>query len=191
MRYKNPSRYLTKTHSGFTLIELLVVISIAAIIMAIAVPSFNQLVGQQRVKAAANDFKSAVALARSEARKTGLNTSIRQIGKTSKTPKTPNTADTDQSWEKMSDGWHVYNKPNGSTGTVDISLVRPLDASSIKLDGDNKGLVLAGKTGRINEDESKEICFDDANNNSDVSAYTVYVNKAGSATVKESASCST
>ena len=69
MRYKNPSRYLTKTHSGFTLIELLVVISIAAIIMAIAVPSFNQLVGQQRVKAAANDFKSAVALARSEARK--------------------------------------------------------------------------------------------------------------------------
>ena len=189
MRYKNPSRYLTKTHSGFTLIELLVVISIAAIIMAIAVPSFNQLVGQQRVKAAANDFKSAVALARSEARKTGLNTSIRQIGKTSKTPKTPNTADTDQSWEKMSDGWHVYNKPNGSTGTVDISLVRPLDASSIKLDGDNKGLVLAGKTGRINEDESKEICFEDANNNSDVSAYTVYVNKAGSATVKESASC--
>jgi type II secretion system protein H len=191
MRYKNPSRYLTKTHSGFTLIELLVVISIAAIIMAIAVPSFNQMVGQQRVKAAANDFKSAVALARSEARKTGLNTSIRQIGKTSKTPKTPNTADTDQSWEKMSDGWHVYNKPNGSTGTVDISLVRPLDASSIKLDGDNKGLVLAGKTGRINEDESKEICFEDANNNSDVSAYTVYVNKAGSATVKESASCST
>ena len=191
MRYKNPTRYLTKTHSGFTLIELLVVISIAAIIMAIAVPSFNQMVGQQRVKAAANDFKSAVALARSEARKTGLNTSIRQIGKTSKTPKTPNTADTDQSWEKMSDGWHVYNKPNGSTGTVDISLVRPLDASSIKLDGDNKGLVLAGKTGRINEDESKEICFEDANNNSDVSAYTVYVNKAGSATVKESASCST
>ena len=57
---------------GFTLIELLVVISIAAIIMAIAVPSFNQMVGQQRVKAAANDFKSSVALARSEARKRGV-----------------------------------------------------------------------------------------------------------------------
>ena len=154
------------------------VISIAAIIMAIAVPSFNQMVGQQRVKAAANDFKSAVALARSEARKTGLNSNIRQIGKTSKTG---------GSWEKISDGWHVYNKPNDTT--VDISLVRQLDASSIKLDGDNKGFVLAGKTGRINEDESKEICFEDANNNSDISAYTVYVNKAGSATVKESASC--
>jgi len=177
MRYKNPSRYLTKTHSGFTLIELLVVISIAAIIMAIAVPSFNQLVGQQRVKAAANDFKSAVALARSEARKTGLNTSIRQIGKTSVTG---------GSWEKMSDGWHVFNKPND---TVDISLVRQLEASSIKLDGDNKGLVLAGKTGRVNENKSKKICFKDASNNSDIPVYTVYINKAGSATVKESASC--
>jgi type IV fimbrial biogenesis protein FimT len=178
MRYKNPSRYLTKTHSGFTLIELLVVISIAAIIMAIAVPSFNQLVGQQRVKAAANDFKSAVALARSEARKTGLNTSIRQIGKTSVTG---------GSWEKMSDGWHVFNKPND---TVDISLVRQLEASSIKLKGNaKKGLVLAGKTGRVNENKSKKICFKDASNNSDIPVYTVYINKAGSATVKESASC--
>tara|TARA_B110000285_G_scaffold199263_1_gene232323 strand:- start:2934 stop:3476 length:543 start_codon:yes stop_codon:yes gene_type:complete len=178
MRYKNPSRYLTKTHSGFTLIELLVVISIAAIIMAIAVPSFNQLVGQQRVKAAANDFKSAVALARSEARKTGLNTSIRQIGKTSVTG---------GSWEKMSDGWHVFNKPND---TVDISLVRQLEASSIKLKGNaRKGLVLAGKTGRVNENKSKKICFKDASNNSDIPVYTVYINKAGSATVKESASC--
>jgi len=178
MAYKNPSRYLTKTHSGFTLIELLVVISIAAIIMAIAVPSFNQLVGQQRVKAAANDFKSAVALARSEARKTGLKTQIRQIGKTSVTG---------GSWEKMRDGWHVFNKPND---TVDISLVRQLEASSIKLKGNaKKGLVLAGKTGRVNENKSKKICFKDASNNSDIPVYTVYINKAGSATVKESASC--
>ena len=178
MRYKNPSRHLTKTHNGFTLIELMVVIAIAAIIMTIAVPSFAQMVGQQRVKAAANDFKSAVALARSEARKTGLNTSIRQIGKTSVTG---------GSWEKMSDGWHVFNKPND---TVDISLVRQLEASSIKLKGNaKKGLVLAGKTGRVNENKSKKICFKDASNNSDIPVYTVYINKAGSATVKESASC--
>ena len=187
MRYKNPSRYLTKTHSGFTLIELLVVISIAAIIMAIAVPSFNQLVGQQRVKAAANDFKSAVALARSEARKTGLNTSIRQIGKTSQTLKDPDNPLEGKSWKKMSDGWHVFNKSND---TVDISLVRQLEASSIKLKGNaRKGLVLAGKTGRVNENKSKKICFKDASNNSDIPVYTVYINKAGSATVKESASC--
>ena len=178
MAYKNPSRYLTKTHSGFTLIELLVVISIAAIIMAIAVPSFNQLVGQQRVKAAANDFKSAVALARSEARKTGLKTHIRQIGKTDKTS---------GSWEKMSDGWHVFNK---ESGTVTIKLAHKIEAGSINLKGNaKKGLVLAGKTGRINEEKLREICFEDANNNSDISAYTVYVNKAGSAVITESETC--
>ena len=186
MRHKNSSRHLTKTHNGFTLIELMVVIAIAAIIMTIAVPSFAQLVGQQRVKAAANDFKSAVALARSEARKTGLNTSIRQIGKTSQTLKDPDNPLEGKSWKKMSDGWHVFNKSND---TVDISLVRQLEASSIKLDGDVKGLVLAGKTGRINEDESKEICFEDANNNSDIPAYTVYVNRAGSAVITKSDSC--
>jgi len=101
MRYKNPTRYLTKTHSGFTLIELLVVISIAAILVSLAVPNFSQMVGQQRVKAAANDFKSAVALARSEARKTGLNTSIRQIGKTSQTLKDPDNPLEGKNWRLM------------------------------------------------------------------------------------------
>ena len=179
--YKNPSRQLTKTHNGFTLIELLVVIGIAAILVSIAVPNFSQMVGQQRVKAAATNFKGAVALARSEARKTGLNTSIRQIGKTS------DTMGEGESWEKMSDGWHVYNKPNG---TATIKLAHKIEAGSINLKGNaKKGLVLAGKTGRINEEKLKEICFEDANNNSDISAYTIYVNKAGSAVITESETC--
>ena len=181
MAYKNPSRNLTRPHNGFTLIELLLVIGIAAILVSIAVPNFSQMVGQQRVKAAATNFKGAVALARSEARKTGLNTSIRQIGKTS------DTMGEGESWKKMSDGWHVYNKPNG---TATIKLAHKIEAGSINLKGNaKKGLVLAGKTGRINEEKLKEICFEDANNNSDISAYTVYVNKAGSAVITESETC--
>jgi len=175
MRHKNSSRHLTKPHNGFTLIELLVVIGIAAIIVTIAVPSFAQMVGQQRVKAAANDFKSTVALARSEARKTGLKTHIRQIGNTS------------GSWENMSEGWHVYNK---KSGTVTIKLAHKIEAGSIKLKGNaKKGLVLVGKTGRIRGEKLRKICFEDANNNSDISAYTVYVNKAGSAVITESETC--
>jgi len=54
---------------GFTLIELLVVVGIAAIMMAIAVPNFSQMVSQKRLEMMANDFKSSVALTRSEARK--------------------------------------------------------------------------------------------------------------------------
>ena len=174
MRYKNPSRYLTKTHSGFTLIELLVVISIAAIIMAIAVPSFNQLVGQQRVKAAANDFKSGVALARSEARKRGVNTSIRPIGKTG------------IPWGTVDDGWHVYYNDGGTMKTV---LEHQLESGSIQVTGGNAGFYLLGGTGRLGFGIEKTICFEDSNNNSNIPAYIVSVNQAGFAVVTESASC--
>ena len=176
MLYKNPSRQLTKTHNGFTLIELLVVIGIAAILVSIAVPNFSQMVGQQRVKAAATNFKGAVALARSEARKTGLNTSIRQIGKTS------DTMGEGESWEKMSDGWHVYNKPNG---TATIKLAHKIEAGSIELTGHDEGLVLVGKTGRVENEETKELCFSDVNSSNNVTEYCVFVNKAGSAVITE------
>ena len=69
MAYKNPSENLTKPHNGFTLIELLVVISIAAILVLITAPNFSQMVSQKRLEMIANDFKSVVALTRSEARK--------------------------------------------------------------------------------------------------------------------------
>ena len=184
MAYKNPSGNLTKPHNGFTLIELLIVIGIAGILVSIAVPNFSQMVSQQRVKAAATNFKIAIALARSEARKTGLKTYIRQIDKTSKTP---NATGKGESWKKMSDGWHVYYK---ESGTVTIKLAHKIEAGSINLKGNaKKGLVLAGKTGRINEEKPRQICFEDANNNSDISAYTVYVNKAGSAVITESETC--
>ena len=174
MRYKNPSRHLTKTHSGFTLIELLVVISIAAIIMAIAVPSFAQLVGQQRVKAAANDCKSSVALARSEARKRGVNTSIRPIGETA------------EPWGIVDDGWHVYYNDGSTMKTV---LEHQLESGSIQVAGGNAGFDLLGGTGRLGFGIEKTICFKDSNNTSNIPAYIVSVNQAGFAVVTESASC--
>ena len=69
MAYKNPSGNLTKPHNGFMLIELFVVIGIAAILVSIAAPNFSQMVRQKRLEMMANDFKSVVALTRSEARK--------------------------------------------------------------------------------------------------------------------------
>ena len=174
MRYKNPSRHLTKTHNGFTLIELMVVIAIAAIIMTIAVPSFAQLVGQQRVKAAANDFKSSVALARSEARKRGVNTSIRPIGETA------------EPWGIVDDGWHVYYNDGSTMKTV---LEHQLESGSIQVAGGNAGFDLLGGTGRLGFGIEKTICFKDSNNTSNIPAYIVSVNQAGFAVVTESASC--
>ena len=179
MAYKNPSGNLTKPHNGFTLIELLIVIGIAAILVSIAVPNFSQMVSQQRVKAAATNFKIAIALARSEARKTGLKTYIRQIDKTSKTP---NATGKGESWKKMSDGWHVYNNKSGK---VTIKLAHKIEAGSIELTGHDKGLVLVGKTGRVENEETKELCFSDVNSSNNVTEYCVFVNKAGSAVITE------
>lgn len=62
--------------SGFTLIELLVTIAILAIILAFAAPSFVNLIENSRVTTQANTLLTAVSLARSEAVKQGIPTSI-------------------------------------------------------------------------------------------------------------------
>lgn len=52
---------------GFTLIELMVTVTIAAILLAIGVPSFKSFILSQRVKTASYDLNYALNYARSEA----------------------------------------------------------------------------------------------------------------------------
>lgn len=52
---------------GFTLIEMMVAISVAAILLAIAVPSFTQSRLNSQLRASANDLVASINLARSEA----------------------------------------------------------------------------------------------------------------------------
>lgn len=67
-----------KRNLGFTLIELLIAISIAAILMAVAAPSFRDLVAGQKIKAASYDVMSALMFTRSEALKRNANVSLVQ-----------------------------------------------------------------------------------------------------------------
>ena len=63
----HPHRGAQPSERGFTLIELMVTVSVLAILLAVAAPSFSEFVAGQKVKTAANDLTTALILARSEA----------------------------------------------------------------------------------------------------------------------------
>ncbi|HDQ41681.1 MAG TPA: prepilin-type N-terminal cleavage/methylation domain-containing protein [Desulfonatronum sp.] len=62
--------------SGVSIIEVLIVVAIAAILVGIAIPAFNLFIGNTRTSTIANEFVSALNLARSEAMKRGTNVTV-------------------------------------------------------------------------------------------------------------------
>ena len=86
---------------GFTLTELMVTVSLAAILAAIALPSFNNVIRNSRMATATNDFIAAVNLARSEAVKTNRGAALCASA---------NGTACGTDW---SAGWMVFSDPNG------------------------------------------------------------------------------
>lgn len=62
--------------SGFTIIELLIVVTVLAIVATVAVPSFQQVIENNRLATEANRIFSAMSYARSEAVRVGGNASL-------------------------------------------------------------------------------------------------------------------
>jgi type IV fimbrial biogenesis protein FimT len=91
--------YDTKENAGFTLIELLVTLALAAIILTQAVPSFSNLMQNNRLIAQKNEFLSTLNLARSEA----IKRSARVTVCASTDQVTCNTNDWSQGWIVFAD----------------------------------------------------------------------------------------
>ncbi len=90
--------------TGFTLLELIIVVTIGGILLAIAVPSFDSMIRNNRLTAYANDLVTAMNLARSEAIKRGSSVTVRKVDASSCTA-------TGTNWE---DGWDVFTDVNGN-----------------------------------------------------------------------------
>jgi type IV fimbrial biogenesis protein FimT len=109
---------------GFTLVELMVVIILVVVLSAIAVPSFRDLLLNQRLAASTSEFVAALSLARTEALKRSQTVTL-----------TPKTA---KDWNS---GWEV------KTTVDDVSTtLRAFDAlpSGVAVDG-GLGNALNGK----------------------------------------------
>ena len=64
---------------GFTTIELMVTVSILALLMALAAPSFNPMIESWRVRQATEQLQSTLSYARSEAIKRGGQVAIHKL----------------------------------------------------------------------------------------------------------------
>ncbi len=116
MMYPN----LTKRNSGFTLVEMMVVVSIAAILISIAVPSYSALIKSNRLSSGTNEFISALLLARSEALKRSTSVSV-----CASTDQASCTSGTD-----FSKGWLIFTDCDAD-GSIDTAT-----ATCPDIDGD-------------------------------------------------------
>lgn len=120
-----------KFNHGFTLIELLVTMAIAAILLALAVPSFKSFFSRNRVATVTNDYMSSINFARSEAVKGGAITTMCMMSTSSvNTCSTTNTG-----W---SAGWIIWADRNSNSMMDAGELLRshgPINAGNVAIGG--------------------------------------------------------
>jgi type IV fimbrial biogenesis protein FimT len=159
--------------TGVTLIELLVTISIAAILLAIAVPGFQDFFRRNRVDSAASDLMAALNLARSEAIRRGVPVSLCKSGNGTTCVQGGNN------WEQ---GWIVFANPNndGLRGDDEeiIRVHQQLQSAITLRPTDNYDNFLTYRSdGRVNTIGTFVICH----NGQPAGARSITINVAGRA----------
>jgi type IV fimbrial biogenesis protein FimT len=103
---------------GFTLIELMITLSILAIVMAIAFPSFSSLLTKQKIKSKRDELMSAFQYARTEA--VTRNRSVSICPSTDPWGSSPACSESTD-W---STGWIVFYDSSGATTPSITTILR-------------------------------------------------------------------
>ncbi len=97
-------------NEGFTLLELMITLAIAAILFAMALPSFKGSIRSNRLTTITNELIASLNLARSEAIKRGQSVTVRKVDDNSAT-----NFNASANWE---DGWDVFTDADGDGNFV-------------------------------------------------------------------------
>jgi type IV fimbrial biogenesis protein FimT len=101
---------------GFTLVELIITLAVAAIVMTIGVPTFREVIRNNRIVTQTNELVTALNLARTEAIKRGIQVTMCKTNYTGATP--PTDCSTSAAWN---DGWIIYADRGSIDGTIKTS----------------------------------------------------------------------
>jgi len=125
--------YKPMHNRGFTLVELMVTVAIVGILTSVGVPSFIEMINQNRATSLANELAASLNLARSEAIKRGLQVSICKSANISDSVTAANvlcSTATSTSWKN---GWLIFVDNKGTPGTYDYNASQPLSDTLLKI----------------------------------------------------------
>ncbi|QSI75637.1 GspH/FimT family pseudopilin [Niveibacterium microcysteis] len=137
---------------GFTLVELMITVTILGILLALAAPSFSDVLARQRIAGAASDLSSDLMLARIEASRRG--------GRVSLCPSADGVAcGAVGDWSR---GWIVFSDPDGDgviAAATDIVRTRRIESPQIRIAVTGAPLSTTFQmTGRLNVARQWTVC---------------------------------
>ena len=180
-----PSININRYEAGFTLVELIITLTIAGILVALAVPAMQTFVLDQRLTTQANDFIADLSLSRSEAIKRASNVVICKQGGSVSAPACSTTAAWGAGWIVFVDTSSPPNNTLDSNETV-LRIRQSLDGNNTlnAISGTNS-IVFAntGLTTLSSGEIGMRFCDTRLGNN----AVTVWVNFTGRARIDRTA----
>lgn len=195
---------VSRPQLGFTIIELGVTLFIAGILLALAVPSFETFIQNNRLRSATSDFVTAVNLARVEAIKRQARVMLCRTGD-------PNDLDADDAvscredqtgadnriWSK---GWIMYAAlPSDSSAEADYATgsghtlikVGPPAPAGVIIRSDTRGdqRLAYFRDGTLNESSQTEYIVCDARNGAGNTGRRIAIPLSGRPIVSETSQC--